>query len=764
MRYDHLRRVLVVLVTGLLLPATLFTQQKPSQVTSARLSSLSGVVTVKGPGASEATPARVNTPIEEGSEVSTLAGSVASVKLENGSTIQLSELTKASFTQLNTDAEGNRLSVFTLEQGHARFRFDPDKHDSYKVQIADATVSSTGKIEYDASLSQGTMQVRVLAGSVVVSAHSGSLTLGKGRFLEYRPADEPQAAKSHARVVRLSYLNGDVTLRRPGSTEDEKALLNTPIQEGFELSTAGSSYAEVEFENGSSARIGERSKLLFQQLALDANGNKLNGLTFEQGYGTFHFAPERQPGNQHGRNVAIRLQPDEDVYRVQIADATITPDGKCEFRTDLAEDRFRVEVFKGSVEVAADNQSTRLGEGKVLEHQTGSVTLASNTQKGIAKDDWDRWTEARDRQEDLTGKDEAVHPTGPSYGWSDLNTYGEWVTLPGNRFGWSPYAPVGWSPYSYGMWQSYPGMGLTWISGDPWGWVTDHCGFWDFDSTFGWYWMNPMFGCGMWYPSFVNWYGGPGWIGWQPEHPRHLPPGRPRPGAAPLQIRSTREIVKVPASVFQKGQMITAQVVTHVPATAGNRIEEPAFEPGQRTTSTSNPSTAMAPRAPSGAPASGLGIGSIHATAPPTVLMGGDTATESVLLSSHGFRSGREPLRAAQGATLGGRYHVSGATGEFRGSAGTGGGLFGRGGAGGRNGGPVISSGRSGGSGVSVASHGSSGGGGGSRGGGGGASSGGGFSGGGGGGGHSSGGGGGMASGGGGASAGSAGGGGGGHH
>ena len=38
--------------------------------------------------------------------------------------------------------------------------------------------------------------------------------------------------------------------------------------------------------------LGELSKLLFHQLALDANGNKLNGMTFEQGYATFHFLPE----------------------------------------------------------------------------------------------------------------------------------------------------------------------------------------------------------------------------------------------------------------------------------------------------------------------------------------------------------------------------------------------------------------------------------------------------------------------------------------
>jgi len=752
-RYDPLPRVLVVVIAGLLVPATLLTQQKPS----ARLTSVSGSVTVKGPGATEAVPAQENSAIAEGCELSTSAGSTASVKMQDGSTLQFAELTRAGFTQMNKDADGSTINVITLQRGRVRFHFTPEKQESYKVQVADATVSSTGKVEFDAGFSQGTVSVRALAGSVVVSAGSGSRTLAKGRFLEYRPSDEPQAAKSHARVVRLSYLSGSVTLKRPGAAEEEKALLNTPIQEGFEVSTAGGSYAEVEFENGSTARLGEQSKLLFQQLALDAHGNKLNGLTFEQGYGTFNFVPERQSTNQQERNGARRLEANQqDVYRVRLADATLSAEGKCEFRTDLADDRYRVEVFKGNVDIATGNQSAKLGEGKVLERQTGNALLASSTQKGIVKDDWDRWTEARDRQEELAGKDEAVHPTGPSYGWSDLNTYGEWVTLPGDRFGWSPYAPVGWSPYSYGAWQSYPGMGWTWLSADPWGWVTDHCGFWDFDPTFGWYWLDPMFGCGMWYPSFVTWYGGPGWIGWQPIPPRHVPPGRPRPGGTVLSVHGAREIVKVPASVVQKGQMITAQTVSHIPATGATRIEEPGLEPSPRTIPRSSSATAEATHASAG------GFGFTRASAPSTILMGGDAAKESELLSAHGIRSSHQPLRAAQGSTLGGRYQVHGSTGEFRGGVGSGGGLFGRGGAAGsRNGGPIIG-GRSGGSGPVVASHGSSGGGGGSGARASGSSGGASYSGGSGG--HSGGGGGSIASGGGGSAGGASAGGGGGHH
>jgi len=550
------------------------------------------------------------------------------------------------------------------------------------------------------------------------------------KALAYYPQASSGAAKSHARVVRLSYVSGTVTVRRSSGAEEEKALLNMPIQETFELSTADRSYAEVEFENGSTARMGELSKLLFHQLALDANGDKLNGITFEQGYATFNFVPERRSAKQNESNSANRLQAnDQDVYRVKIADATVKGDGKCEFRTDLAQDAYRVEVFKGSVEVATDNQFIKLGEGKVLEQKTGSPLLASNARKGIVKDGWDQWTEARDRQAQLTDKDEAVHATGASYGWSDLNTYGEWITLPSGRSGWSPYAPAGWSPYTYGTWAWYPGMGWVWISADPWGWVTDHCGLWDFDPMFGWFWMNPMFGmgpmfgmngmfgCGFWYPSLVNWYTGPGWIGWQPIPPPRHPPGRPRPISSPQQGHRPTGIIKVPVTVVQNRQMITPQMVDHIPAKGATKIEQPPFEPSPRTVPEGNPAVAPATRGPGGSVAPRLGF--TRATAPTTILMGGDATKESLLLAHHGLRPNREPLRAAQGTTLGGHYQVYGSAGEFRGSATASGGRTGRmSGAGGPSGGPVIS-GRSGGSGPVIASHGSSGGGA-SRGGGGG--------------------------------------------
>jgi ferric-dicitrate binding protein FerR (iron transport regulator) len=718
-------------VAGLLfLPAALFSQQQnPSQGRPVRLSSVSGKVTVKHPGAAEGVPAQLNTPIEQGFEVATSADGLATVKLENGSTIQLNELTTANFTQLTTDADGNKLNVVTLEQGNAGFYFIPERQAFYMVKIADATLTPNGKTEFQTAFAAGKMRARVWAGSIIVSAHSGSLTLGKGRFMEYQPSADEAVAKSHARVVRLSYVGGTVMVKRPGSAEEEPAMVNVPIQEGFELSTSGGSYAEVEFENGSTARIGELSKLLFHQLALDADGNKMNGMTFEQGYATFHFLPEHNVPPSAHRDGTIHFQPtDIDVYRVKIADATVTADGKCEFRTDLDQDRYRVEVFNGSVDVATPTLSSKLGEGKILEDKSGGTELAFNTRKGIVKDTWDQWTEARDKQVQLTEKDESVHPTGPRYGWSELDTYGEWITLPGGRFGWSPYARAGWSPYTNGQWGLYPGLGWTWISGEPWGWLPYHCGLWDFDASFGWYWMNPMFGCGLWGASLVNWYAGPGWIGWAPKggggHPRPVPPGGGHPVPVPLLQHFSWGIVTVPTSVVQNRQLITPQTVSHMPTTAGSMIEHPPFEPGPRPTSAaSSPAlsaetTSKSNTTPAAAPIGGPGPGfaSHHGSAPSTILMGGDAAKESALLAEHHLHSGREPLRAVAGTTLGGRYPVRGSTGEFRGNA-FGGGEK-KGGASGKNGplvGPSVSH-TTGGSGAIIMAHGQ--GGGGSRGGG----------------------------------------------
>jgi len=97
---------------------------------------------------------------------------------------------------------------------------------------------------------------------------------------------------SHARIVRLSFVEGNVTVQRSDIADWAEAPINTPIQEGFKLSTAEGGFAEVEFENGSTVRLGQLSTLEFTQLALGSDGSKINCLTMPQGYATFHAAPK----------------------------------------------------------------------------------------------------------------------------------------------------------------------------------------------------------------------------------------------------------------------------------------------------------------------------------------------------------------------------------------------------------------------------------------------------------------------------------------
>jgi hypothetical protein len=437
-----------------------------------------------------------------------------------------------------------------------------------------------------------------------------------------------QQPVSHVRVVRLSYLSGTVAVKQPGATEWTKALVNTPVQEGFEISTSADSFAEVEFENGSTARLGQLSHLAFDQLAQDADGDKLNRMTFELGYATFHFLPEKH-----------------DVYAVKIADATLTPSGKSFFRTDLDKGHVRVEVFNGSVQLAAPSGSAKLGKDKVLEYNTGATEVAFNTQHGIVKDPWDKWTDARDTQAHLALADQAVAAHGSIYGWSDLDAYGEWAMFPGFGYGWSPFASMGWAPYSMGMWNMYPGMGYTWISAEPWGWLPYHYGMWNFSSDFGWFWMPGSMG--MWSPALVSWYMGPGWVGW-----------------APLGLGSQggvlRPITTVSGTAIRTGQIITPLSVGHAALSEGTLAHRLPFQPGASATLTASPLAAGA-----GTSFTAHAAGA-HTAAPSSILMGGEGDKESALL---GGRSLRQPLRVRMGTTLGGRYALGGTVGEFRGDA-----------------------------------------------------------------------------------------------
>ena len=66
-------------------------------------------------------------------------------------------------------------------------------------------------------------------------------------------------AESHVRIIRLSYVDGQVQMDRATGQGLERAILNTPVTEGFRLVTGHDGLAEVEFEDNTTVRVGPRN-------------------------------------------------------------------------------------------------------------------------------------------------------------------------------------------------------------------------------------------------------------------------------------------------------------------------------------------------------------------------------------------------------------------------------------------------------------------------------------------------------------------------
>ena len=65
--------------------------------------------------------------------------------------------------------------------------------------------------------------------------------------------------EEHARVLRVSLLKGEVSLKRADSIEWETAQLNTPLVEGDTLATGRDSRLEIQADSRNFIRVGENS-------------------------------------------------------------------------------------------------------------------------------------------------------------------------------------------------------------------------------------------------------------------------------------------------------------------------------------------------------------------------------------------------------------------------------------------------------------------------------------------------------------------------
>ncbi|WP_109485163.1 FecR family protein [Occallatibacter savannae] len=321
--------------------------------------------------------------------------------------------------------------------------------------------------------------------------------------------DPPQQPHPDMRAARLSYVQGSVQLTQGSQIIADPAPVNTPVFEGTVVSTREDGQAELQFDDGSVARLSPNSSLQISLLRQENGGGKAEVL-LTSGLGYFELS-----GNAANQMVA------------RFGDSTVKASGFTVIRVNLDNPPGEVAVFTGNAHLDRGNLSLDLHGGQTVA-LSGTDPNQYNLAENIEPDSWDSWN--ADRDQDLSAQESARtaatsnQPGSSNPAWSDLDANGNWYDVPGQGYVWSPYeaANANWDPYGCGNWVYTPQFGYIWVSCESWGYMPYMAGYWNFYDGFGWGW-TPGYGYPWWYS------GGWGWnIGNRP--PRYSPPHRPKHG------------------------------------------------------------------------------------------------------------------------------------------------------------------------------------------------------------------------------------------
>jgi hypothetical protein len=322
------------------------------------------------------------------------------------------------------------------------------------------------------------------------------------------------ADASHARIVRLSLIQGDVRYARSfhgdslaeGNATWEQAALNLPLREGYVLAT-GSGRAEVEFESGAMAFLSGNAVLEFYDLSLH-DGGRITRLVLRQGSASFFVNPAR-----------------DDYFSVTGGDFTVEANGRTTFRMDNFDDGSSMKVLKGTVAVLRKEHISTLGKGQSASMHAGSADDMVVVGNAGENDDFDHWVSGRIESEVAATNSSSQYVNSPYYtaGFADLYTFGSWFSMGGYGNCWRPFgAGLGWSPFSFGDWYFDPVFGWTFVGSAQWGWLPYHYGGWISSPMYGWCWNPAGFGFGRpvkWHPVTAVWVHSGTKMGIVPLHP-----------------------------------------------------------------------------------------------------------------------------------------------------------------------------------------------------------------------------------------------------
>ncbi|MGH9343742.1 MAG: DUF6600 domain-containing protein [Terriglobia bacterium] len=322
--------------------------------------------------------------------------------------------------------------------------------------------------------------------------------------------DQNDQGDPPARVARVSYVAGKVSLQQAGVDQWSEASLNYPMTTNDRLYTDQGARAELEV--GSAAvRLSEATDLTianlndqFMQLGLAQGAIRVSVYELPQGNSVEVDTP-------NGALTLLRTG----YYRVDT------------FPNDNAT---LVSVYSGDVQLSGGGLSQTLHSGQAVK-LTGSGPIQVNYTSLPSQDSFDQWSAARDRT--FVSAASARYVSRDTPGYASLDGYGVWSEAPQYGPIWYPTAvPAGWVPYRTGHWVWVGPWGWTWVDAEPWGFAPFHYGRWAFVGA-RWGWIPGPLGPRPYYaPALVAFVGGPhfsigvsvgggvGFAGWFPLGPR----------------------------------------------------------------------------------------------------------------------------------------------------------------------------------------------------------------------------------------------------
>jgi len=294
-------------------------------------------------------------------------------------------------------------------------------------------------------------------------------------------------------VVRLSLIQGDVSVQRGDTGDWSAAGLNQPLVGGDRISTGDNSRAELQLDHANILRLGTNSQAKIATVERVQNQRAQIQVQIGQGSSYYTVFKESEAEVEIDTpNAALRPISKDGVYRVEVIG----------FETQVI-------VRAGVVDLATPQGNTRveMGQGATVR---GTTREAGYVLGGApAADSWDSWNIDRDG---IIRNAQSWNYTNPYYvGSENLDAYGHWVNVPDYGRVWSPTVAGGWSPYRAGRWVWEPYWGWTWVSQEPWGWTPYHYGRWFLYAKSWMWWPGPVNGEGNyrpeWAPAYVSFFG-----------------------------------------------------------------------------------------------------------------------------------------------------------------------------------------------------------------------------------------------------------------